>query len=71
MRIYPTAKKIQGRKNGDDLLGITDSLVMDVSGVWIRKTDWMSLFVFFISLVIVAQHVSVQPCAHHQELTTA
>ena len=86
--------------------------------VWIRKTNWMSLFVFFISLLIVAQHVSGnhvpifrswrlrdlialcwyvpwlqeggqvrlvgsasmdtscstcfrQPCAHHQELTTA
>ena len=26
--------------------------------VWIRKTNWMSLFVFFISLLIVAQHVS-------------
>ena len=26
--------------------------------VWIRKTNQMSLFVFFISLLIVAQHVS-------------
>ena len=26
--------------------------------VWIRITNWMSLFVFFISLIIVAQHVS-------------
>ena len=26
--------------------------------VWIRKTNYMSLFVFFISLLIVAQHVS-------------
>ena len=26
--------------------------------VWIRKTNEMSLFVFFISLLIVAQHVS-------------
>jgi hypothetical protein len=25
--------------------------------VWRRKTNWMSLFVFFISLLIVAQHV--------------
>ena len=38
---------------------------------WIRKTNQMSLFVFFISLLIVAQHVSGQPRAHHQELTTA
>ena len=29
--------------------------------VWIRKTNWMSLFVFFITLLIVAQHVS---CNH-------
>jgi hypothetical protein len=29
--------------------------------VWIRKTNKMSLFVFFISLLIVAQHVS---CNH-------
>jgi len=36
--------------------------------VWIRKTNYMSLFVFFISLLIVAQHVSGN---HHQELTTA
>ena len=28
------------------------------NSVWIRKTSWMSLFVFFISLLIVAQHVS-------------
>jgi len=41
------------------------------NSVWIGKTNWMSLFVFFISLLIVAQHVSGQPCAHHQELTTA
>ena len=26
--------------------------------VWIRKTNLMTLFVFFISLLIVAQHVS-------------
>jgi hypothetical protein len=26
--------------------------------VWMRKTNQMSLFVFFISLLIVAQHVS-------------
>jgi len=26
--------------------------------VWIRKTNYMSLFVFFISLLIVVQHVS-------------
>ena len=26
--------------------------------VWIRKTNWMSHFVFFISPLIVAQHVS-------------
>ena len=29
-----------------------------LSLVWIRKTNYMSLFVFFISLLIVAQHVS-------------
>ena len=28
------------------------------NSVWIRKTKYMSLFVFFISLLIVAQHVS-------------
>ena len=28
------------------------------NSVWIRKTNQMSLFVFFISLLIVAQHVS-------------
>jgi hypothetical protein len=28
------------------------------NSVWIRKTNWMSLFVFFIPLLIVAQHVS-------------
>ena len=32
-----------------------DNVEMDV---WIRKTNEMSLFVFFISLLIVAQHVS-------------
>jgi hypothetical protein len=36
-----------------------------------KKNQLMSLFVFFVSLLIVAQHVSGQPCAHHQELTTA
>jgi len=46
-------------------------LTVHGNSVWIRKTNWMSLFVFFISLLIVAQHVSGQPCAHHQELTTA
>ena len=29
-----------------------------IPNVWIRKTNQMSLFVFFISLLIVAQHVS-------------
>ena len=33
-------------------------LTVHRSSVWIRKTNWMSLFVFFISLLIVAQHVS-------------
>ena len=28
------------------------------NSVWIRKTNLMSLFVFFISLLIVSQHVS-------------
>ena len=31
---------------------------MNLQEVWIRKTNYMSLFVFFISLLIVAQHVS-------------
>ena len=30
----------------------------NLHSVWIRKTNQMSLFVFFISLLIVAQHVS-------------
>ena len=33
-------------------------LTMHRNSVWIRKTNQMSLFVFFISLLIVAQHVS-------------
>ena len=33
-------------------------LTVHRNSVWIRKTNWMSIFVFFISLLIVAQHVS-------------
>ena len=33
-------------------------LTVHRNSVWIRKTNQMSLFVFFISLLIVAQHVS-------------
>ena len=33
-------------------------LTVHRSSVWTRKTNQMSLFVFFISLLIVAQHVS-------------
>jgi len=33
-------------------------LTVHRNSVWIRKTNWVSLFVFFISLLIVAQHVS-------------
>ena len=33
-------------------------LTVHRNSVWIRKTNKMSLFVFFISLLIVAQHVS-------------
>jgi len=33
-------------------------LTVHRNSVWIRKTNWMSLFVFFFSLLIVAQHVS-------------
>ena len=33
-------------------------LTVHRNSVWIRKTNYMSLFVFFISLPIVAQHVS-------------
>ena len=33
-------------------------LTVHRNSVWIRKTNYMSLFVFFISLLIVAQHVS-------------
>ena len=33
-------------------------IITTTIGVWIRKTNQMSLFVFFISLLIVAQHVS-------------
>jgi hypothetical protein len=36
----------------------SDSMETDSSSVWIRKTNWMSLFVLFISLLLVAQHVS-------------
>ena len=36
----------------------SDIMETDSSSVWIRKTNWMSLFVLFISLLIVAQHVS-------------
>ena len=44
--------------------GLGSNLKSDVwltvhrNSVWIRKTNQMSLFVFFISLLIVAQHVS-------------
>ena len=33
-------------------------LTVHRNSVWVRKTNKMSLFVFFISLLIVAQHVS-------------
>ena len=33
-------------------------LTVHRNSVWIKKTNQMSLFVFFISLLIVAQHVS-------------
>jgi len=33
-------------------------LTMHRNSAWIRKTNYVSLFVFFISLLIVAQHVS-------------
>jgi hypothetical protein len=33
-------------------------LTVHRNSMWIRKTNQMSLFVFFISLLIVAQHVS-------------
>ena len=33
-------------------------LTVHRNSVWIRKTNCMPLFVFFISLLIVAQHVS-------------
>ena len=33
-------------------------LTVHRNSVWIRKTNWMSLFVFFISLLIVPQHVT-------------
>ena len=33
-------------------------LTVHRNSVWIRKTYYMSLFIFFISLLIVAQHVS-------------
>jgi len=38
--------------------GRTGTKVTNSRTVWIRKTNKMSLFVFFISLLIVAQHVS-------------
>ena len=34
------------------------SMETDSNSVWIRKTNWMSLFVLFISLLLVPQHVS-------------
>jgi len=40
--------------NLDPLIGYPDGDFY----VWIRKTNEMSLFVFFISFLIVAQHVS-------------
>ena len=39
--------------------------------MWIRKTNYMSLFVSFISLTNSCSTCFGQPCAHHQELTTA
>jgi hypothetical protein len=33
-------------------------LTVHRNSVWLRKTNQMSLFVFFISLLIVAEHVS-------------
>ena len=38
--------------------------------VWIRNQLGFTFVLSFISLLQVAQHVSVQPCAHLQELTT-
>ena len=45
--------------HSDTLNGTSDVwLTVHRNSVWIRKTNYMSLFVSFISLLIVAQHVS-------------
>ena len=65
-RVQKTAgKKLRQLKNSlaGSLVnrGITVQSTLTINHfhlVWIRKTNQMSLFVFFISLLIVAQHVS-------------
>ena len=39
-------------------LGMALTYLNSIHEVWIRKINYMSLFLFFISLLIVAQHVS-------------
>ena len=49
---------ISNRGGGDSSSNSDVWLTVHRNSVWIRKTNYMSLFVFFISLLIVAQHVS-------------
>jgi len=41
------------------------------NSVWIRKTNWMSLFCIHYFSSNSCSTCFGQPCAHHQELTTA
>ena len=56
------ATELRGKKNIEIFskrIFVSDVwLTVHRDSVWIRKTNQMSLFVFFISLLIVAQHVS-------------
>ena len=52
-------KVVEIEKNNQNLQFKSDVwLTVHRNSVWIRKTNQVSLFVFFISLLIVAQHVS-------------
>ena len=54
-RVVTPKGKFEGRPKQFRLSDVW--LTVHRNSVWIRKTNWMSLFVFFISLLIVAQHV--------------
>jgi len=57
MVIIQTHMQTSGYKD-EDLEESDVWLTVHRNSVWIRKTNWMSLFVLFISLPIVAQYVS-------------